>query len=83
MENIIRIENLVFEYSKETEEGQVSIRAVDDVSFEIEKGRLSFRLTAPYSEERKPAASEWAKKNGVRGRKCYHPFFSAKSFQAP
>ncbi len=32
--------------------------------FEIEKGRLSFRLTAPYSEERKRAASEWAKKNG-------------------
>ena len=32
--------------------------------FEIEKGRLSFRLTAPYSEERKQAASEWAKKNG-------------------
>ena len=31
--------------------------------FEIEKGRLSFRLTAPYSEERKRAASEWAKKN--------------------
>lgn len=32
--------------------------------FEIEKGRLSFRLTAPYSEERKREASEWAKKNG-------------------
>ena len=36
------------------------------LTFEIEKGRLSFRLTAPYSEERKHAASEWAKKNGVR-----------------
>ena len=35
--------------------------------FEIEKGRLSFRLTAPYSEERKRAASEWAKKNGIKG----------------
>ena len=34
------------------------------LTFEIEKGRLSFRLTAPYSEERKQAASEWAKKNG-------------------
>lgn len=34
------------------------------VTFEIEKGRLSFRLTAPYSEERRSAASEWAKKNG-------------------
>lgn len=47
-------------------------RQIDDekqggLTFEIEKGRLSFRLTAPYSEERKQAASEWAKKNGVRG----------------
>ncbi len=32
--------------------------------FEVEKGRLSFRLTAPYSKERRSAASEWAKKNG-------------------
>ena len=35
------------------------------LTFEIVKGRLSFRLTAPYSEERKKAASEWAKKNGI------------------
>ena len=34
------------------------------LTFEIEKGR--FRLTAPYSEERRQAASEWAKQNGVR-----------------
>ncbi len=38
-------------------------RQIDDdeqggLTFEIEKGRLSFRLTAPYSEERKQAASE-------------------------
>ena len=44
-------------------------RQIDDdeqggLTFEIEKGRLSFRLTAPYSEERKQVASEWAKKNG-------------------
>ena len=32
--------------------------------FEIEKGRLSFRLTAPYSEERRQKASENAKQNG-------------------
>ena len=43
-------------------------RQIDDdeqggLTFEIEKGRLSFRLTAPYSEERKQAASEWAKKH--------------------
>lgn len=47
-------------------------RQIDDdeqggLTFEIEKGRLSFRLTASYSEERKQAASEWAKKNGIKG----------------
>lgn len=36
------------------------------LTFEIEKGRLSFRLTAPYSEERRRAASYAAKQNGVR-----------------
>ena len=45
-------------------------RQIDDdeqggLTFEIEKGRFSFRLTAPYSEERKQAASEWAKQNGI------------------
>ena len=35
------------------------------MEFEIQKGRLSFRLTAPYSEERRRAASEAAKKSGV------------------
>ena len=35
------------------------------LTFEIEKGRLSFRLTAPYSEERRQAASVWAKQNGI------------------
>ena len=35
------------------------------LTFEIEKGRFSFRLTAPYSEERRQTASEWAKKNGI------------------
>ena len=33
--------------------------------FEIDKSRISIRLTAPYSEERKAAASELAKKNGI------------------
>ena len=46
-------------------------RQIDDdeqggLTCEIEKGRLSFRLTAPYSEERKQAASEWAKMNGFQ-----------------
>ena len=31
--------------------------------FEIEKGRFSFRLTDPYREERRRAASEAAKKH--------------------
>ena len=35
------------------------------MEFEIRKGRFSFRLTAPYSEERRKAASEAAKKSGV------------------
>ena len=38
------------------------------LTFEIEKGRLSFRLTAPYSEERRKASSEYAKENGMKGR---------------
>lgn len=32
-------------------------------SFEIAKGRLSFRLTAPYSEKRRQAAREIAKES--------------------
>ena len=32
-----------------------------ELTFKIEKGRLSFRLTAPYSKERKQAASDYAK----------------------
>ena len=35
-----------------------------DMEFTIRKGRLSFRLTAPYSEKRKWKASEAAKRNG-------------------
>lgn len=36
--------------------------------FEIEKGRFSFRLTAPYSEERRAKSSENAKQNGIHRR---------------
>lgn len=32
------------------------------LSFEIVKGRFCFRLTEPYSDERRAAASEYAKK---------------------
>lgn len=38
------------------------------LSFEIEKGRLSFRLTAPYSEERRRAISGLAKKIGIQAK---------------
>ncbi|MFQ9892669.1 MAG: hypothetical protein ACLRWH_05790 [Emergencia sp.] len=31
-------------------------------TFEVKKGRFSFKLTAPYSEERRKAADELAKK---------------------
>ena len=41
------------------------------LTFEIEKGRFSFRLTAPYSAERRRAASKAAKKCGVH-RKITH-----------
>ena len=37
------------------------------MEFEIRKGRFSFRLTVPYSAERRRAASEAAKKNSVNG----------------
>ena len=40
----------------------------DCMEFEIRKGRFSFRLAAPYSEERRKAASEAAKKYGVHRR---------------
>ena len=39
------------------------------MEFDIEKGRFSFRLTAPYSEERRQAASSYAKRNGIKKQK--------------
>lgn len=40
------------------------------LTFEIQKKRLSIKLTAPYTEERRKAASDLAKKNikGLRNR---------------
>ena len=35
------------------------------VTYEIQKSRVSVRLVAPYSEERRKAASEYAKKYGI------------------
>ena len=34
---------------------------------EIDKGRLSIRLTAPYTEERRKTSRERAKKHGLNG----------------
>ena len=47
--------------------------SVDDadfgsVTYEIQKSRVSIRLVAPYSEERRKAASERAKIKGVQTR---------------
>ena len=39
------------------------------LTFEIEKGQLSFRLTAPYSEERRNKARAWAKVRGIQAGK--------------
>ena len=36
--------------------------------FEIDKGRFGFRLTAPYSDERRKKSSENAKQNGIHRR---------------
>ena len=38
------------------------------MEFDIEKGRFSFRLTAPYSEERREAARQFAKENNAASR---------------
>ena len=35
------------------------------MEFDIEKGRFSFRLTAPYSEERREAARQYARENST------------------
>ena len=36
--------------------------------FEIDKSRISIRLTAPYTDDRRKAASELAKKRGIHNR---------------
>ncbi len=36
------------------------------LTFEVRKGRFGFKLTAPYSEERRKAAGELAKKENLR-----------------
>ena len=38
------------------------------LTFEIDRRRFAVRLTSPYSDERRHAASELAKKNRLKGR---------------
>ena len=38
------------------------------LTFEIDRRRLAVRLTTPYSDEQRKAASELTKKNGLKGR---------------
>ena len=38
------------------------------LTFAIDRRRFAVRLTAPYSDTRRQAASELAKKNGLKGR---------------
>jgi hypothetical protein len=38
------------------------------MEFEIRKGRFSFRLTAPYNEERREAARRYARENNAADR---------------
>ena len=38
------------------------------MEFDIVKGRFSFRLTAPYSEERREAARQYARENNAADR---------------
>ena len=56
---------------KFAEKYPASCRQTDDdeqggLTFELSKGRLSFRLTAPYGEERRKSASRYEKENGIR-----------------
>ena len=37
--------------------------------FEIDKSRISIRLTAPYTDDRRKAASELAKRKGLQDKK--------------
>ena len=56
--------------SRTAEEHGICKQTDDDeqggLRFEIDKSRISIRLTAPYSEERRKAASEHAKKQGIQ-----------------
>ena len=48
--------------------GQTDDDEQGGLTFEIDRKRFAFRLTAPYSDTRRQAASELAKRNGLKGR---------------
>lgn len=64
------LKNRLTEYAEKYPE---HCRQFDDdgqggLRFEIDKGRFGFRLTAPYSDERRKKSSENAKQNGIHRR---------------
>lgn len=67
------LRNRLLKYSKQYPD---CCKLTDDDShggmlFEILKGRLSFRLTAPHSEERRKELSDYVKKHGINHNKEY------------
>ena len=80
------------EVSTDTYSYPSECRLIDDdengcLTFEVSKGRFGFKLTAPYDENRRKAASELAKKNTERLRRqsridshvLYHTTMAANS----
>ena len=59
------LKNLLSEYALKYpgECRQTDDNEQGELTFEIRKGRLSFRLTAPYSKERRKKCSNLAKQN--------------------
>lgn len=60
--------------TEQTEKYPSECRLTDDdengcLTFEITKGRFGFKLTAPYSEERRRQTSDDAKADGIQTRK--------------
>lgn len=44
---------------------QIDGNEMGELIFLIEKGRFGFRLTAPYTDERRKVASDYAKEHGI------------------
>ncbi len=64
--------NLKHRLTRFAEQHPAECRLIDDdglgcMTFEVSKGRFGFRLTAPYSEERRTAARAMAKTGNLTG----------------